>query len=32
MSDKPDYDRLPSKEDYDTDVAARMTVEKDGNA
>jgi hypothetical protein len=29
---KPDYDRLPSKQDYDTDVAARMTAEKDGNA
>ena len=29
---KPDYDRLPSRQDYDTDVAARMTAEKDGNA
>lgn len=29
---KPDYDGLPSKQDYDAAVAARMTAEKDGNA
>ena len=29
---KPKYNGLPSKLDYDTDVAARMTAEKDGNA
>ena len=29
---KPDYDGLPSKQDYDTAVAARMTAEKDGDA
>jgi len=29
---KPDYDGLPSKQDYDAAVAARRAGEKDGNA
>jgi hypothetical protein len=29
---KPDYDGLPSKQDYDAAVEARRAGEKDGNA
>jgi hypothetical protein len=29
---KPDYERLPSKHDYDAAVAARRAGEKDSNA
>jgi hypothetical protein len=29
---KPDYERLPSKRDYDAAVAARRAAQKDSNA